>query len=187
MLAMFHIIQRNDARVSRSGKTLTTRGEGNRADGLCQAYTQASTPPLASYPATPCPKVSREAVLTRERINHPARIIVEHVHRATLVPARRQPPVHAQIHRHGEAAATPRARLVRLDLFLARQVPDVDPPVAGRAGEVPFVGAQGQGPDVAPSRLGGGDLPLQLPFVAAGLEVPDLDLPTEPDACSDVA
>lgn len=137
--------------------------------------------------------------LTRKRINHPPRIIIENIHPPTLMPARRQPPIHTQIHRHRKTAPSPCARLIRLDPLLPNNIPHMHPPITGRAREIPLVRTQRHGPDIAPSSiptarvLGRRDLPVQPPFTIstplsrAFVEPPDLDLPAEPYARGDGA
>ena len=57
------------------------------------------------------------------------------------------------------------------------------PPVAGRAREIPLVGAQRDRPHVAARGLGGREVPVKCPF--AGVVwggAPDFDLAAEADA-----
>jgi hypothetical protein len=118
------------------------------------------------------------------------------------MPARRQPPIHTQIHRHRKAAPSPRARLICLDPLLPNNIPHMHPPITRRAREIPLVRTQRHGPDIPPSSIPTAwvlcrrDLPVQPPFICSTaslsrgrgfVEPPDLDLPAEPYARGDGA
>lgn len=117
------------------------------------------------------------------------------------MPARRQPPVHAQIHRHRKTASSPGTSLIRLDLLPRSQIPYVNPPITRCARKIPLISAQRNGPNISSIYRSvrpcvillslclarrGHNLPHQRPFPSLPTP-PYFYLPAEPDARGDGA
>lgn len=158
MLAMLHVIERNDPRIARGSKPLAPRRKGHSPHRLRQPG---------------------------QTVDHPPGIIVKHIDPPVLMSASRQPAVRAEIDRQPKRppTRTRASRLVCLHLALRRQVPHHDPPVLRRGRQEVLVGAQRGRPGVG---LLGRDLVEEHP-VARVLAGPHLELAAEAGRDGDVA
>lgn len=127
------------------------------------------------------------SILTCERIDQAARVIVEDVDRPVLVAARGELAVAAQIHTHAKAARVGAASLIlanHLGRILIQDIPHKDLPVPRRRREVlPALIKRNR-----PYRRILGDISRHLvvraPFTRVRAGAPDLDLAAEAGARS---
>lgn len=123
LLSVLNIIQCNDSSISSSCQTSARWREGNCPYSLYQTCFPLATPYLHKH----------HKILTRQRIQHPSRIIIKHINRAILMPACRKPPIPTHINTHAKTAL----RLILPNLLPVRhQIPNIDASIIRRARQI---------------------------------------------------